>query len=235
MAHTQTVALLIVDHYRVVREGVRAMVHHRGGIEVVAEAGSVGEGMAQALVSRPTIALVGTEFPDGRAVDLIRNLRRSVPSTRTVVFSPVADDELFFEAVAAGAAGFIVEDIETDRLVAALRLVGGGGTLVTPEAIDELREKMHLRLPDALLAELTGQEARILAMVVEGATNAEIARRLRLAEKTVRNYMSNILAKAGARNRTELTAAVVRSATRNATGVGRRRVITVPEARVPVG
>jgi two-component system, NarL family, response regulator DevR len=225
----QGVGVLLVDHYRVVREGLRAMIEGRGGVRVVGEAGSVCEAVSEALHLGPELVLCGVELPDGCAVDLIRSLGRSMPQTRTVVFSPIADEELFFQAVAAGAAGFLVQDVDTHELVTSLCAVGAGESLITAEAIDSLRARSRQEVcPSRLTRDLTGQEARILSMVVEGQTNGEIAGRLSLAEKTVRNYMSSILAKTGSRNRTELTAAVVRSSApkppRFAT-----RVITLPQ------
>jgi two-component system, NarL family, response regulator DevR len=208
----QRVGVLLVDHHRVVREGVRAMIDGRGGLRVLGEAGTVCEALSEALRLRPQLLLSGIRLPDGGVADLIGDLRRSVPQARTVVFSPVADEELFFHTVAAGAAGFLVQDVDTHELVTSLRAVGAGESLITAEVIDSLRARSrHELCPSQLTRDLTGQEARILSMVVEGKTNGEIAVRLSLAEKTVRNYMSSILAKTGARNRTELTATVVRS------------------------
>lgn len=227
--HTTRVEVVVVDHHRVVREGVRAMVEGRAGIALAGQAGTMAAAVELIAAHQPHVAVVGLDLPDGRGVDLVRLLRRVAPRTRSIVFSPIADDELFFQAVVAGAFGFLVEDIESDELVAAICEVGTGGTLITPTAITALRAKMgDGTLPDALTRQLTGQEGRIVAMVVEGATNAEIAARLSLAEKTVRNYMSNILAKTGARNRTELTASVIRSVSRNRPG-DPRSVVRLPE------
>ncbi|MFA9430147.1 LuxR C-terminal-related transcriptional regulator [Egicoccus sp. AB-alg2] len=226
MQHT-TIRLLLVDTFCVVREGVRAMVDGRHELHVVGEAASVAAGVAKAIALRPDVVLVGADLPDGRGADLIRHLRTSVPEARAVVFSPFADEEAFFQAVVAGAFGYLVEDIDAEALATALRAVGTGQTLISPTTIDELRTRMRAAaLPDGLKRALTGQEARILAMVVEGATNGEIAEHLSLAEKTVRNYMSNILAKTGTRNRTELTAAVVG-------GAGRSRLTSAQVLRVP--
>jgi two-component system, NarL family, response regulator DevR len=223
------IGLVIVDHHRVVREGVRAMVQGSSEIAVVGQAGSIADAVELVAAHPPVVVITGLDLLDGRGVDLVRVLRRTQPATRTIVLSPIADDELFFDAVVAGAVGFLVEDIEPDDLVASVLEVGWGGTLINPLAITRLREKMGApRLPDALTSHLTGQEGRIVALVIEGATNAEVAARLSLAEKTVRNYMTNILAKTGARNRTELTASVVRSVSSRRFGEV-RRVAPLPD------
>ncbi|MFA9445570.1 LuxR C-terminal-related transcriptional regulator [Egicoccus sp. AB-alg6-2] len=213
MAYEQRAEIVVVDGHAVVCEGIRGMIHGREGLWVSGRAGSVAEAVTLVPALQPQIVLVGLRLPDGDASDLIRQLRRVAPRVKSVVFSPVADDESFFSSVVAGAVGFVTDDITSEGLVRALAKVAAGESLVTPAAIEDLRRKMRRApRPNALAASLTGQEARIMSMVVEGATNGEIARELSLAEKTVRNYMSSILAKAGVRNRTELTAAVVRSA-----------------------
>ncbi|MFA9431632.1 LuxR C-terminal-related transcriptional regulator [Egicoccus sp. AB-alg2] len=230
MQHT-TIKVLLVDMFCVVREGVRAMVDGRHELHVVGEAASVAAGVAKAVTLRPDVVLVGADLPDGRGADLIRHLRTRVPGARTVVLSPFADEETFFQAVVAGAFGYLAEDIDADALARALHAVGRGRSLISPSTIDELRARSRASVvPDRLKRDLTGQEQRILTMVVEGATNREIANRLSLAEKTVRNYMSNILAKTGARNRTELTAAVVGGANRAGLSRGPRRIPALAHA-----
>lgn len=224
--------VLVVDEHLVVCEGIRAIIGASPGLHLLAQAGSLTEGLALALSLRPDVVLIGLELSDGDAPDLVRQLRRLTPAARCVVMSPVVDDEVFFRCVVAGAVGFLLNDVTPDQLATALRRVGAGETLITTTAIDELQARVRAqRRPNILNGTLTGQEARILAMAVEGATNREIARELALAEKTVRNYMSNILAKAGVRNRTELTAAVIGSSA--SAPPPRRRLITLPDtARV---
>lgn len=215
-------ALLVVDHHRIVREGVRAMLQER--VAAVHTAASASEALETAREHEPDVALVALYLPGGSALPLIRQLRDQQPRPQAVVLSPVVDDRAFFQAVVAGAVGYLVEDIDTDELVEALTVVAAGGSLISPQVIDELRERRAaLPVDNELVSSLTGQERRILSMVAEGTTNREIARRLDLAEKTVRNYVSNILAKMGARNRTELAALVIRAAMVEAPVDGARR------------
>ncbi len=218
---TEPVTMLLVDHHRVIREGVQVMVGSE--FAVVAAVASAVEAVEAAQRCRPQVALIGLDLPDGGGIELIRVLHRQHPTLRIVALSPIADDRTFFEAVVSGAVGYLVEDIEADALVDALRRVAGGASLISPQVIDDLRaRRRQLPVDSELIRSLTGQERRILAMVVDGATNSEIAAWLGLAEKTVRNYMSNILAKAGARNRTELTANVVRASVVAAPGAAER-------------
>ncbi len=215
------ISLLLVDHHRMIREGIQVMVGI--DLQVVGAVDCAAEATEVAARCRPDVALIGLDLPDGGGIELIRVLHHDHPNLRIVALSPIADDRTFFEAVVAGAVGYLVEDIEADALVDALCLVAGGASLISPEVIDDLRaRRRQLPADSELIRALTGQERRILAMVVDGATNNEIAIRLGLAEKTVRNYMSNILGKAGARNRTELTANVVRASAVASPGAAER-------------
>ncbi|MTV24482.1 response regulator transcription factor [Nitriliruptoraceae bacterium ZYF776] len=213
-AATEETRVVIIDHHRVIREGVRAMTDRRAALRVIADTGDVDEGLRLALTWRPRIALVGLSLGDAAALDLVRQLRQLDPEIRCVVLSPVVDDRTFFRAVVAGAAAYVVEDVDGEELVDTLTRVADGETLIDRHTIDQLRRRMtSLPATDDLARVMTAQEQRIIALVADGHTNLEIAQELRLAEKTVRNYMSNILAKAGLRNRTELAAYVARATT----------------------
>lgn len=212
--------LLIVDRHAVVRAGIRAIVADDPGLTVVAEVATAAAAVTAVHTTAPNVAITGVELPDGSGIDLVRHLRRTAVDVRCIALHGVPDDQTFFHAVVAGAVGYLTDDIDAPDLLAAIHKVVAGHSLVDKEAIDDLRRRAR-RLPvhDGLPSGLTGQERRILRMVVEGSTNGEIAASLGLAEKTVRNYMSTILTKTGARNRTELTAHVVRWATSHPTTV----------------
>lgn len=203
--------LFIVDDHEVVREGLVRAIGPVDDIELVGEAGTVSEALRGILAARPDVALVDINLPDNTGITLIREVQSRQPETRCIVFTSSADDEAFFQSVVAGCAGYLVKDAPLDDLVEGIRTVAEGGSLVRREVIDDLRRRATAMPPEReLFGHLTGQEQRILRMVTEGMTNREIAGQLSLAEKTVRNYVSNILGKLGMRNRTELAAYVAR-------------------------
>jgi two-component system, NarL family, response regulator DevR len=202
---TGTLRVYIVDDHEMVRDGIRGMLGSADGIEVCGEAGDRATARREILALRPDLALVDVRLPDGNGIELIRELRSRDPQLRCVVLTSLPDGEAFFHSVVAGAYGYLVKDVSAPELEAAVRAVAAGETLIRPETIDELRRREREVPPsDELLRELTGQEQRILWMVTDGLTNREIAVELKLAEKTVRNYVTNILAKVGVRNRTQL-------------------------------
>ena len=205
------VQVFLVDDHEVVRQGVRRMLEGRDDIEIVGEADNVADAYAGIVATEPDVALVDVRLPDGSGIELIRDVRSRRDELRCVIFTSFADDEAFFQSVVAGASGYLMKDVGEAELVAGLKAVAGGASLIRPEVIDDLRRRATaLPREDRLLESLTGQEQRILRMVTEGMTNREIAFELGLAEKTVRNYVSTILGKVGLKNRTQLAAYVAR-------------------------
>jgi two-component system, NarL family, response regulator DevR len=201
--------VLVVDDHEVVRQGVRKALSGVSDIDLVSEAATAAEGLRGILAARPDVALVDVRLPDGSGVELIREIHSRQPQTRCIIFTSAADDEAFFQSVVAGCAGYLVKDVSMEELVAAIRTVAAGGSLVRREVIDDLRRRARtVPIEPDLFRHLTGQEQRILRMVTQGMTNREIAAELSLAEKTVRNYVSNILGKVGMKNRTQLAAYV---------------------------
>jgi two-component system, NarL family, response regulator DevR len=202
---TDTLRIYIVDDHEMVRDGIRGMLGQADGIVVCGEAGDRATARREILALRPDIALVDVRLPDGSGIELIRELRSRDPRLRCVVLTSLPDGEAFFHSVVAGALGYLVKDVSAPELEAAVRTVAAGESLIQADTIDELRRReREVPQADELLRELTGQEQRILWMVTDGLTNREIAAELKLAEKTVRNYVTNILAKVGVRNRTQL-------------------------------
>lgn len=197
--------VFVVDDHAVVREGVRWYVEGSQDFEFAGAAGTAREGLAGIMSHRTDIAIVDAVLPDSNGIGLIREVRSRRPDVQCVVFTSYPDDQAMFGAIVAGAAGYMVKDAPRDTFLGALRALARGETLIGPEVLEDLRRRRSAAvMEDELLRTLTGQERRILDMITEGLTNREIADRLRVGEKTIRNYVSTILAKMGMRNRTEV-------------------------------
>lgn len=207
--------VFLVDDHEVVRAGVRALLEDAGGFDVVGEAATVPQGLQGIVRTAPDVAIVDVRLPGGNGIELIREVRSRNPDTRCLMLTSFPDEDAFYQSVVAGAAGYVVKDVLQDELIDAVTQVAEGESLLHREMVDELRERaVDLPPDDEFLADLTGQEQRILKLVAVGLTNREIAEQLSLAEKTVRNYMSNVLSKLGMKNRTEVAAYVAQSAAR---------------------
>lgn len=205
----QPVRVVLVDDHAVVREGIRKVLRASGGFEVVGEAGTAADALRQVEATQPDVAVVDVRLPDGDGIEVVREIRSRHPEIRCIIFTSFADEQAFFHSAMAGAAGFLIKDAPTDHIVDAVRRVAAGEKLLDEGLIDDLRRRARTLPPeDQFLADLTPQERRILALVTDGLTNREIADELTLAEKTVRNYVSNILGKLGMKNRTQLAAYV---------------------------
>lgn len=202
MARTTRVFLL--DDHDVVREGLHWLLHDDVDFEVVGEASTAAAGCEGILRLQPDLAIVDSALPDGNGVTLIREVRSRLPATRCVVFTSFPEDEAVYSAILAGAVGFLAKSTPGAQVLRDLRRVADGEALLGPHDVEAFRRRRADMLgDDVLLSKLTGQERRILDMMTEGATNREIAVRLHVTEKTIRNYVSGILAKLGMRNRTE--------------------------------
>jgi two-component system, NarL family, response regulator DevR len=195
----------VVDDHEMVRDGIRGMLESAPGLVVCGESGDYATARREILATRPDVSLVDVRLPDGSGIELIREVRSRDRELRCVVLTSLADSDAFFHSVVAGALGYLVKDVSAVELEKAVRRVAAGESLIGADTIEELRQRAKQLPPtDDLLRDLTGQEQRILWMITDGLTNREIAVELDLAEKTVRNYVTNILAKMGLRNRTQL-------------------------------
>ncbi|HVK22593.1 MAG TPA: response regulator transcription factor [Actinokineospora sp.] len=204
------IRVLLVDDHEVVRRGLRDLLDGEDGIEVVAEAGSVSEAMVRATATRPDVAVVDVRLPDGSGVDLCRSLRGLDPAPACLVLTAFDEEQALVEAIMAGAAGYLLKQVRGQDLVTAVREVAAGRSLLDPVTTARVLDRM--RRPDDL-AGLTEREREVLTLVGEGLSNREIAERLFLAEKTVKNYVTSVLAKLGMQRRTQAVAWVARRPT----------------------
>jgi DNA-binding NarL/FixJ family response regulator len=206
-----TISVFLLDDHEVVRRGLHELLSLEDDIEVVGEASTAEEARTRIPLVHPDVAVLDVRLPDASGVEVCRDVRDSSPQTRCLMLTSFADDEALFDAIVAGAAGYVLKDIRGTDLVDAVRAVASGRSLLDPDATS--RVLARLRTPDHTderLATLTEQERRILELIGEGLTNRQIGERLFLAEKTVKNYVSSILAKLGMERRTQAAAFVVR-------------------------
>ncbi|HKZ75117.1 MAG TPA: response regulator transcription factor, partial [Actinomycetota bacterium] len=198
--------VLLVDDHEVVRSGVKALLQATDDIVVTGEAGTVREAVDEADRTRPDVVVMDVRLADGSGIEATREIRAKHPKTQVVMLTSFADDEALFASIMAGASGYVLKQVRSGELVRAIRTVGKGESLldpaVTSAVLDRLRRGKHL-LKDERLARLSPQEERILSLVADGKTNREIGEELNLAEKTVKNYVSSILAKLGVERRTQ--------------------------------
>jgi DNA-binding NarL/FixJ family response regulator len=199
-----TIRVFLLDDHEIVRDGVRALLSGAGGIEVVGEAGSVAEALARIPATRPDVAILDVQLPDGSGVEVCRDARATLPELQCLMLTSFPDDEALFEAIVAGAAGYLLKQVRGTDIVDAVRRVAAGKSLLDPALTARVLERM--REPpaeDERLARLTPQERKILALIAEGLTNRQIGERMFRAEKTVKNSVSTLLAKLGMERRTQ--------------------------------
>ncbi len=198
------IRVFLLDDHEVVRRGLRDLLEREGDIEVVGESGSAVEAEHRIPALRPDVAVLDGRLPDGSGIDVCRGVRAVDPSIRALILTSYEDDEALFAAIMAGAAGYVLKQIRGTDLVDAVRRVAAGQSLLDPALTARVLERIRKgpEQPDELRS-LTDQERRILELVAEGLTNREIAARMFLAEKTVKNYVSSLLAKLGLERRTQ--------------------------------
>jgi DNA-binding NarL/FixJ family response regulator len=198
------ITVFLVDDHELVRRGVAELVDDEPDLTVVGQASSVAEAMARVPALRPDVAVLDVRLPDGSGVDLCRELRTALPGLRCLMLTSFTDQDSMVEAVLAGAEGFVIKDVKGLQLVDAIRRVGSGETLLDGRAVTAL--VAELRATTAApgpLAGLSEQELVLLDLLGESLTNRQIAERMFLAEKTVKNYVSRLLAKLGLERRSQ--------------------------------
>ena len=208
--------VMLVDDHEIVRDGIRAMLDPEDDIVVTAQAGSVREAIDEAERTRPDVVVMDVRLADGSGIEATREIRAKLAKTRVLMLTSFADDEALFASIMAGASGYVLKQVRSGELLRAIRAVGAGDSLLDPSVttavLDRLRKGKHL-VQDEKLARLSPQEERILTLVAEGRTNKEIGDELRLAEKTVKNYVSSILSKLEVARRAEAAAYLARHTT----------------------
>jgi two-component system response regulator DevR len=202
---TPMIKVFLLDDHDVVRQGLAALLTGGGDMEIVGEAATVAQALARAPAVRPDVAVLDVRLPDGDGVNACRELRSMLPDLRCLMLTSFADDEALFDAIMAGASGYVLKQIRGSDLVGAVRTVAAGGSLLDPRATAAVLQRMRSgqQRGDDPLAELTDQERTVLELIGEGLTNRQIADRMFLAEKTIKNYVSHLLAKLGMQRRTQ--------------------------------
>ncbi|NMO54650.1 response regulator transcription factor [Actinoplanes sp. TBRC 11911] len=198
------IRVFLLDDHEVVRRGLIDLLQDAGDVEVVGESGSALEATRRIPALRPDVAILDARLPDGNGIDVCRDVRAVDSSIKGLILTSYEDDEALFAAIMAGAAGYVLKQIRGTDLVDAVRRIAQGQSLLDPALTQRVLERIRHGVEQPReLAALTDQERRILEFVAEGLTNREIAARMFLAEKTVKNYVSSLLAKLGLERRTQ--------------------------------
>lgn len=204
--HPDPINVLIADDHEVVRIGLASMLDATDGLRVVASAGSGHEAVQLARRHRPDVVVLDIRMPHGSGIDACRAITAEMPGTPVIMLTSHADSEALFDAIDAGASGYVLKRVGSGDLIDAVRTVAAGGSLLDPavtrQVLDRLRNARRLEEAGAF-ADLTDRERHVLAHVSDGASNREIGMRMGLAEKTVRNYVSSILSKLGLGSRAQ--------------------------------
>lgn len=206
-----SVRIVLLDDHEVVRAGLRELIEAEDDLEVVGEMGTASEAVKRIPALRPDVAVLDVRLPDGDGVEVCREVRSRDPEVACLMLTSYVDDEALFDAVMAGAAGFLLKEIRAADIVGAIRTVAGGGSLLDPQATQRVLDRIRRGdADDQKLSVLTDRERTIFDLIGEGLTNRQIADRVHLAEKTVKNYVSNILMKMGMERRTQAAAYAAR-------------------------
>ena len=199
-----TIRVFLLDDHEIVRTGLRSLLESTEDIEVVGEAGTVAEALGRIPALHPDVALLDVRLPDGSGVEVCRDIRAQHPSTACIMLTSYADDEALFASIMAGSSGYVLKQVGGNSLIDGVRRVAAGESLLDPALTDRVLKRLREGPEEEpLLASLTNQERRILDLIAEGKTNRQIAADMFLAEKTVKNYVSNLLAKLGMERRTQ--------------------------------
>ena len=210
-----TIRVFLLDDHEVVRRGVRDLLEAEDDCLVVGEAGTQEEALQRIPATSPDVAVLDVRLPDGSGVEVCREVRSARPELACIMLTSFSDDEALFEAIMAGAAGYVLKQVSGSNLIDAVRLVASGQSLLDPTVTERVLERLR-KGPDEdeRLKGITDQERRILNLLADGKTNRQIAEEMFLAEKTVKNYVSNLLSKMGMSRRTEAAVYAARLAER---------------------
>jgi two-component system response regulator DevR len=204
MTETQHVRVFLLDDHEVVRRGLADLLRAVPGFEVVGEAGTSAEALARIGAAHPDVAILDARLPDGSGVDVCREIRSRMPQTYCLILTSYDDEDAVLASVLAGASGYVLKEVRGNALIDSIRQVALGRSLIPPDVIAQVMERVRNGSPaDAKLASLTEREREVLDLIADGLTNKQIGERLFLAEKTVKNYVSSLLAKLGMERRTQ--------------------------------
>jgi len=202
-----TVRVMLVDDHEIVRRGIADLIGTADDLEVVGEASGVAEALARTPQVNPDVAVLDVRMPDGNGIELCRDLKSEMPDLNCLMLTSYADDDALFDAIMAGASGFVLKQVLGLDLLNAIRTVGAGGSLLDPRTTAALMNRIrHEREDQNPLNKLTEQEHMVFDLIGEGLTNRQIGERMFLAEKTIKNYVSHLLNKLGMQRRTQAAA-----------------------------
>jgi len=201
---------MIVDDHEVVRLGLKNLLERRSDWKVVAEAGTVAEAVRKADEYQPDIVVMDIRLSDGSGIEACREIVKMYPQIKVIMLTSFAEDELLFNAISAGAIGYVLKQVGNDDLIRAIETVARGEALLDPSVTGQVLAKLRESTRTEAFLTLSEQELKVLALIAHGKTNKEIAANLHLGEGTVRNYVSSIFSKLGLSNRAEATAYAVR-------------------------
>lgn len=205
------IRVFLLDDHEIVRRGLADLIGLESDLAVVGEASSKAEALHRMPAARPDVAVLDVRLPDGSGVEVCREIRSAFPEIRCLMLTSYADDEALFDAIMAGASGYVLKEIRGTDLVTAIRQVAAGKSLLDPVATQRVLDRIRRTdQQDDRLQGLSEQERRILTLIGEGMTNRQIGQAMHLAEKTVKNYVSSMLAKLGMERRTQAAAFVAR-------------------------
>ena len=204
MYKQRVIRVFLLDDHEVVRRGIADLLTQEDDIEIVGESGSAVEAVHRIPALHPDVAILDARLPDGNGIDVCRDVRAVDPTIQGLILTSYEDDEALFSAIMAGAAGYVLKQIRGTDLVDAVRRVGAGQSLLDPAVTARVLDRIRsgVEQPNELKS-LTDQERRILEYIAQGLTNHEIAQKMFLADKTVKNYVSSVLAKLGLERRTQ--------------------------------
>jgi len=205
------IKVFLLDDHEIVRRGVRELLEAEPDLIVVGEAGTATSALARIPALRPDVAVLDVRLPDGDGVSVCREIRSRMPEVACLMLTSFGDDDALFDAIMAGAAGYVLKQIRGTDLVGAVRTIAAGESMLDPEAASRVMKRMRDQaVRSDPLSGLTEQERRILELIGEGLTNRQIGERMFLAEKTVKNYVSALFAKLGMERRTQAAAYAAR-------------------------
>ncbi|NHC22118.1 response regulator transcription factor [Nocardioides sp. IC4_145] len=198
------IRVYLLDDHEIVRRGIRELLESEGDIEVVGESGLAEEAARRIPALRPDVAILDGRLPDGSGIDVCREVRSRDAAIKALILTSYDDDDALFAAIMAGAAGYLLKQVRGADLLDTVRRVAEGQSMLDPAVTAQVLDRLRSGPPtDEGIDRLTGQEQKILDLIAEGLTNRQIGERLFLAEKTVKNYVSSLLAKLGLESRTQ--------------------------------